>query len=559
MLVAGQPTKRRTGRVCALALGAVASVTCAASWTPEASAALERSRHDADDLARMRAEHPDAARALEEGEAASIAGRADEAARALARATAIAPESSLAARRQCEALAALGRRGEAVAACRRALDLAGGITSGTTAPMILRATARAWLSDPGVPATDSVAQALAAARDATQAAPSEPWGYAAQCDVAQRIGDDVMLQKCLSDLERVAPAHSETAAARAAARALTPRWPVGVAWIALALASLGTAVHAAVRRLGGKDRRALAGAAAFVATLTALAHPAYAEPPPGAKLPKYVSSWPIDDKDPEKSIPSEADRQKNPLEMGYWMMDLIARGQDSSKAGDHAGAIRYFKALSKVVPENSVPFMKLCGEYRAIDDWSDAAESCAMGLKRAGATADDEAQFINVMISKPTRWTDAEMRSVITVFTRLRADKRAHDVDAVECAIGVKAQDTSLLQECVPQLVARAPAEQITLMSQWALAMKTGDHAAALAVIEHAKQLKMPPETLARLEQQLNGAPMRPWLWLLLALFVSVAACAAGVLLRDRWKLPTDPPGIPKAATPPAPVPPAGA
>src|SRR5687768_3778511 len=46
-----------------------------------------------------------------------------------------------------------------------------------------------------------------------------------------------------------------------------------------------------------------------------------------------LSKWPIDHSDPERSVPTQAQREKNPLEFGYHLMDLIEAAEQKAKAG----------------------------------------------------------------------------------------------------------------------------------------------------------------------------------------------------------------------------------
>src|SRR4051812_45708366 len=67
----------------------------------------------------------------------------------------------------------------------------------------------------------------------------------------------------------------------------------------------------------------------------------------------------IDEEHPERSVPTPEQALKNPLEMGYLVMDLVARAEAASQRGDHAAAVRYYAAIAKAVPERSVSYTKM--------------------------------------------------------------------------------------------------------------------------------------------------------------------------------------------------------
>ena len=73
----------------------------------------------------------------------------------------------------------------------------------------------------------------------------------------------------------------------------------------------------------------------------------------------------IDENHPERSIPTPEQAMKNPLQMGYLLMDLIARGEAATEIGDHEAAIRYYRAIAKAVPERAVSFCARRPRYQA--------------------------------------------------------------------------------------------------------------------------------------------------------------------------------------------------
>lgn len=521
------------------AFGAAAS-TCVA---PARGAALQRDRQDQEDLARLRAEHPDTVDLLEQGEERVLRGDVVQAAALFNRAAEKAPDNALVARRECEAAAALGKRDQAVGACNRAGAIV--FTTSTfsrTSPVQRRALVRAFMSRPeGLPSDTDVALAYPFAEEVRVKFPQEPWGYAALCDIAERTGDDVMLQHCLKDLERVAPNHVETQRAREAAAHLRPGWGVGAGWLLIAAASLGTLFHA-LRRGARRPRPAL-GALTVAAGLVLASRIALAVPSPDH--PDRVSNWTIDDQDPEKSIPTPAMAQKDPLEMGYWLMDLTYKAQQAAKRGDHEAAVRYFSAMAKAVPNRSVAYSKLCREYLMIGDQVKAFPNCAAAVSLPGAKMDDYTQYVGLVLSTSGTLTDKRLASLNVVVERMRAmPKGTPGVDEIECAIGARTADKDLLSECVPGLTAKTPNEVLTFTAQWKLASLQGDVASARDVIARAKAAGMPQETIDQLEGQIERDGSRrtrtTLLGVALVVLLVIAGAALFVIVRGARKLPTD-------------------
>ena len=163
-----------------------------------------------------------------------------------------------------------------------------------------------------------------------------------------------MLEKFVEKLERVAPNHPETLRAKAAL-AVSPRVELR-AWIGLLVVFIPafvTAAHAILRaRWVRARRRCTAVAAAVGVTLCISAFSGNALADGTAPESENLTSWTINDKDPENSIPSLA-TNKNPLEFGYWIQDVVAKGLDASKNGDHEAAARYFPAIVKAVPDRT--------------------------------------------------------------------------------------------------------------------------------------------------------------------------------------------------------------
>ncbi|MCL2448970.1 MAG: hypothetical protein FWD17_08495, partial [Polyangiaceae bacterium] len=351
----------------------------ATTWVQAAAAGPARDPHDAEDVETLRAAAPFALDFLEQGEERAAHGDVAGALTLFQSAAGRAPQNALALRRVCEAETALGDHDAAVSACFRA-GTAVLTTSrvGRVSPAQRLAAVRALVSRPGGVTPSDLASALPLAEEAAAKFPDGPWGYAALCDIAEKTGDDEMLQHALEKLERVAPDSGETRQARAAAARLRPGAGVFAGWGLVAAATMAT-IARAVRDAA---RRVRPGLAALGVALAVLGIPSVAHADGAA----HISKWPIDDANPEKSIPTQEMITKDPLEMGYWIMDLVAKGQFASQRGDHAAAVKYFSVLSKAVPNRAVSYEKMCKEYLLLGDKEHGFPACAAAVSLPGAT-----------------------------------------------------------------------------------------------------------------------------------------------------------------------------
>jgi tetratricopeptide (TPR) repeat protein len=477
------------------------STIALADTTPQAQPDLfARSTMDTNDLGRIQRAHPQAAELFEKGEALLASGKAAEAANLFRTVSGEARGSALAARRLCEALTQAGQRSDAIAACQQAISNEG-------SPMDFRAMVGALMSGRDAPTTDDLGVATMFTKSALKLAPSLPWGYAAECDIARRLGDRAMLNHCTEGLQRLAPNHPETARAAILVASLEPGWKFFAAWAAVGAACLATLVHAmrGARRTLRKVAVATGTAVVLFGLLAARSTSALAgtaEPPNAAqeKMPGGMSKWSVNDADPESSVPTPEQRDRNPLEFGYHLMDLGDKADRATKRGDHAAAVKFYRALIKAVPDRSVGYSKLCSSYEALGEWQNAVDSCKAALGRAGVQLDDYAHYVRLVLAKKGALTPAEIEDIDAVRQHLQGEGAERMAIEVACELGVRTSDVKRLEGCVAVLSAKAPNDAKTLSFQWALALQRGQYEEAKQLVERAKQTKMKPEDVRRME-----------------------------------------------------------
>jgi tetratricopeptide (TPR) repeat protein len=474
-------------------------VLCAAS---EAAAATTGRPLDEQELRTLRARSAHAAWLLEKGQARAAAGALAEAHALFRQGEAESPDGSLLFRADCEALAAMGRRREAVESCANALER-------THSNANVLALVRALVDGPTPPTTAELFEALSITAAERDRAPEGAAPAAAACIIAESLGDGIMLQRCAEELERRDPDDPETRHALDLLAARCPPRRFWTGWGALAAASLLTLGHALRRRARRLPGRTTVAAAAMLtgATMCMLGGTAHADDAHAATASRArLSKWPVDDAHPESSIPSDADKNADPLQFGYWLQDLALKAEQAADRGDHAAAARFYGALAQAVPDRAVAYLKVCQQYEAMGDRERAIESCGQGLLRDGLTADDYAHFVHLVLSRPGPLGDKEALALTAVLGHMREDPGGRAaVDELECEVGVKTSNVAQLEECTARLAARAPANPRTLSYLWALAVEQGKLDEAAGIVEQARAAGMPGESVERMRQTTAG------------------------------------------------------
>ena len=492
--------------------GACAFALCLSTLS-KAGAEERPLRHTLDDrnLERTRAVSPQAVDDFSKAEELIRVGKLMEAEALLDQASAAVPKSPILARRHCEVLTELGERDRAVAKCRDMMPNAGWPTA-----MDYRAYAGALMSGTKPPTPDEVAVAVRSASAARQLV-GQPFSDAAFCDVAHRLGDDLMFNKCLQNLEREAPSHYETVR-WASVKKVHTAWPFWLGWAVLLLAGAATLAHAVLKRLRPQLLARAGGAAMLALALLASAKiaAAQAEAPPervpagkpmpeGAKDEDYkwqLSQIRINHDNPEGSLPSPEVRNLHPLEFGYFLQDLASEAAYAERRGDDRAALKYWRAIAKVVPDSAGGFSKACKAYYRLGEFDSARDYCSRTLNLPGVTVGDYALYGELMTSKPGKPTPLDVEDVSAVIKHLRAtDGGALLAEQVECQLGIQIEDVKRLDRCTKALAKATPNDPQTLIFQWSYAMLRKDFGEAKRLVQALKKTSVKPEAIAKMAE----------------------------------------------------------
>lgn len=549
----------------ALSVAAVGLVTA----TP---AHAVRHQLDSRELERLEQVSHETAELFARGEALLSRGQLRPAEEAFAKVRTAVPDSALAARRHCQVLTELGEHEQAKGACEVA-------RRNSHTVMEARAAVGAFMTGSKPPTVEELAGAIRLAQLAKRL-PEQPFGDAAMCEIAHRIGDPGMLKKCVEDLQLVAPNHYETKRWSAALHA-TPSWPYWLGWASLAFATIGTAAHAMLRRGKGPARLVTAGSALVAVAVGTLASPAHAQGEPSAAPSPAVSieripvdkapadrkdtHWQLSEKfvinpdDPLSSVPSEADKNSAPMQFGYYVQDLSSEAAYAERKGDNAKAAKLWATLAKAVPDVAVGYRRACRAYEAAGEPDKALVHCSSAINLPGAILDDYMSYSKLMLAKPKlEPTDiAELDAVADHLRKAEGQPDSGNVaERITCQLGVLLADAKRLERCTEALNKSAKGEINTLLFGWNLAMLRGDYGKAKSLLQELKKTSFPPAALRKAEEATADAsawwrrPLQDWRYAagLGALAIALLVIALSRRSRNKPTGPATPPSVGSAA-----------
>lgn len=264
-----------------------------------------------------------------------------------------------------------------------------------------------------------------------------------------------------------------------------------------------------------------------------------------ARVGDLATKWPVNDEDPSASIPDTEARNKDPLEFGYFLQDLIARAEGAFTEKDYQAAIRYYEALGKAVPDKAITFRRLCTAYERVGNLRKAEGNCWALLKRKGVVVDDHLRLMRLSLSQisegapavveeRTRMIDASADHVRQHLSETPKEDLAKlspkergdlqppsdsaevelplelQVELVACRLAAHLRDIMRLQQCVDALHSIKADAKLAIPFQWSHAVARGDQTRIDQVLADAKQLGMPAEAIKAMAEGPKTLPPRP-------------------------------------------------
>ena len=237
------------------------------------------------------------------------------------------------------------------------------------------------------------------------------------------------------------------------------------------------------------------------------------------------SLFSINEDDPVKSIPTPEERDKNPLEFGYYLQDMILRGEDALHAKQWDRVAKYYEALARAVPDRAISFSRLCRAYAELG--KDRHRSCQSraAMELGGAMVIDHIRFVNLTLSK-AKLTPADFTNMDRSLVHLREHLAQHppkaaakpllptevpakdkqeelpvnmplEVEVLAWHLGVRAEDAGRLSTCLTALQSVHAPESVIVPFEWSAAILTKDPSKASAVLARAKSAGLPDAAIA--------------------------------------------------------------
>lgn len=255
-------------------------------------------------------------------------------------------------------------------------------------------------------------------------------------------------------------------------------------------------------------------------------------------LPGQLSSkFGIDDARPEASIPDIRERNRNPLEFGYFLQDLLERAEQARKNKDYQGVIRYYRAVAKAVPESAKGWSKLCEAYDVVHDRERAIVACRYALDRPAVEVQDYVRYVHLIIGTTAELGAKDRKELGEVLEHLgKQEGTAIVASHLRCEVAVKLKDVAMMETCTGALAKLAPDDPKTTVFRWSLALMKGQTAEAERLLMYARATGVPSEGIERMESVTPSVRRSSWLktGIGAAAFIGLAALVAALVVAIR-------------------------
>jgi len=225
-------------------------------------------------------------------------------------------------------------------------------------------------------------------------------------------------------------------------------------------------------------------------------------------LPGQISTmFGIDEARPEDTVPNAKDRDRNPLEYGYFIQDLLEKADQAQKNKEYDAVVRYYRAVAKAVPESAKGWSKLCEAYERVHDRERAIVACRYAIDRPSVEVHDYVRYVHLIIAQSAPLDAKERQEIDAVLTHLdQQDGIALVAAHLRCEVGVKVQSAAMLETCTKVLIAQAPDDPKTIVFRWTLALMKGQTAEANRLLTYARATGVPRESVERMESITPGS-----------------------------------------------------
>lgn len=186
-----------------------------------------------------------------------------------------------------------------------------------------------------------------------------------------------------------------------------------------------------------------------------------------------ATKWKVDDADPMSSIPSVEERNKDPLEFGYFLQDLLMRAEGAYRKQDWKNAVKYYEPLASAVPDVARSFSRLCDAYARMGEVQPAIDNCRTTLGMKGARVIDHVRFVDLTLRRDS-FSAVDADDVVASLEHMREHARLHP-QALPGEAPLKAAEPP--PALIPELAKPKPgeSEETARLRQKALEILRGD------------------------------------------------------------------------------------
>jgi hypothetical protein len=244
--------------------------------------------------------------------------------------------------------------------------------------------------------------------------------------------------------------------------------------------------------------------------------------------------------EPEIPVPSLQELMADPIGGAEYLLELSNDAERAEKEGDLPRAVKYFTALSKMVPDRALSFAKLCALYQELHERDQALLNCRQATGLQGVKLADYLRYLSLLVhpSEGQAITAADVAEADAVLQHLEQQAATgFEPDLLRCELGLSLSSPERLRECIARLEEKqAPVTQI-LPFRFSLTLLEKDFGAAERVIARAREAGLPEDAITMMQDELErrdvNRPVRIWL----ALGALVLASGVGAALWRRRRL----------------------
>jgi hypothetical protein len=254
------------------------------------------------------------------------------------------------------------------------------------------------------------------------------------------------------------------------------------------------------------------------------------EQPPG--------DWYAPADNPESAVPSAEERKADPLQFGYYLMELVDKGKYALDHRDYKGAIEIYRTMTKAVPERAIGWGRLCEAYQKAGMRKEAESTCARAVMRQGSTLDFHVRYFELVLrNRDGKLSEPDLKNLDIIVENL-AQQEDTKLTAAQlgCELGARMEDAERLRTCTRVLNEKLPNDLFTMTHNWALAVAEQDRDAADTAVDRAEAAGLSAAFVKRMrDANENLIKRRPNAFLIAAISI-VLLVGAVIVARLRKK-----------------------